>query len=263
MKRILVTGAGGGIGSATVRRYSAGLGAGCALLLTDIEPAALERVAAHARQAGATVETVQGDMAGADLPGRLVDAARARLGGLDIVISNAGTSRRGLLVDQEEEDWDAVMNVNARAFWRLARAAHPLLKESGGNLLAVASIAGSSPNPGTGFYSASKAALLSLVSQLGLEWALDGIRVNAVSPGVTLTPLNARQYEEDATLRSRREALVPLQRFASPDEIAAAIVFLAGPGAQFCQGYNLVVDGGLLPSVLAHSLPPVGARRRG
>ena len=262
MKRILVTGAGGGIGSATVRRYAADLGSRCALLLTDVDGAALDSAAAAAREAGATVETVRGDMAEAELPGRLVDIASARLGGLDIIVSNAGTTRRGLLVDQDEENWDAVMNVNARAFWRIARAGHRLLKESRGSLVAVASIAASAPNPGTGFYSASKATLLSLVSQLGLEWALDGIRVNAVSPGVTLTPLNAHQYE-DASLKARREDLVPLRRFATPDEIAAAIVFLAGPGAQFCQGYNLVVDGGLLPSVLAHSLPPVGARRTG
>jgi glucose 1-dehydrogenase len=208
------------------------------------------------------VETVQGDIADVNLPSKLMDMASARHAGLDVIISNAGTSRRGLLVDQDEENWDAVMNVNVRAFWRIARAGRGLLKESGGSLVAVASIAASAPNPGTGFYSASKAALLSLVSQLGLEWALDGIRVNAVSPGVTLTPLNARQYE-DASLKARREGLVPLKRFATPDEIASAILFMAGPGAQFCQGYNLVVDGGLLPSVLAHSLPPVGARRTG
>lgn len=262
MKRILITGAGGGIGNATVRRFVAELGSCSALLLTDVDETALETVAAAARDGGATVETVPGDLIDPDLPGKLVDVASRRLGGLDIVVSNAGMTRRGLLVDQGEEDWDRVMDVNVRAFWRIAQAAHATLRESGGSLVSVASIAASAPNPGTGFYSASKAALLSLVTQLALEWALDGIRVNAVSPGVTLTSLNERQYADEA-LKARRESLIPLRRFATPDEIAAAIVFLSGPGAQFCQGYNLVVDGGLLPSVLAHSLPPVGARAGG
>lgn len=260
MRRIIITGACGGIGGATARRFADDLGAGCSLVLTDVDDAALQSLAATLRSRGAAVETVAGDLTDADLPGRVVDRSLEAFGGLDTLVSNAGTTRRGPLATQTEANWDHVMDVNVRSFWRLAKAGHDALASSRGIVVAVASIAATAPNPGTGFYSASKAALLSLVQQLGLEWAPDGIRVNAVSPGVTLTQLNSRQYD-DVSLKERREALIPLRRFARPEDIAGAIAFLAGPGASFCQGYNLVVDGGLTPSVLAHSLPPVGSRR--
>lgn len=260
MPRIIITGACGGIGSATARRFSEDFGTDCQMVLTDIDPMLLNELAATLRGRGAIVETVTGDLTEPELADELVKHSIHYFGGLDILVSNAGTTRRGPLATQTEANWDHVMDVNVRTFWRLAKAGHEALAASRGVVVAVASIAAGSPNPGTGFYGASKAALLSLVQQLGLEWAPDGIRVNAVSPGVTLTPLNAKQYD-DRALKQRREALIPLRRFASPDDIAGAIAFLTGPGAAFCQGYNLVVDGGLTPSVLAHSLPPVGSRR--
>jgi glucose 1-dehydrogenase len=259
----IVTGAAGSIGRATclrLGRSAAARGHALRLLVTDRDEDGLQGCLAELDAAGVAAEGLAGDIADPALPGLLVAEALGRFGRLDILVSNAGMSRRGLLSQQTVEDWDRVFAVNARATWLLAQAAFTPLRESGGALVAVASIAGISPNPGTGFYSASKAALIGLVTQLALEWAGSGIRVNMVSPGVTMTGMIAARYADAPGLRTAREAMIPLSRFAEPEEIAAVIDFLAGPESRFCHGQNVVVDGGLLPSVLQHALPPV---RRG
>lgn len=258
-RSILITGAASGIGAATALAMTT-RDSKSRLFLTDRDEKGLSDTATRCRDAGAQVATMVGDLADSALPSRLVEAALASYGTLDTVISNAGTTRRGDLVEQNLDNWDYVFAVNARATWLLAQAAFAALRASKGSLVAVASIAGTDANPGTGFYSASKAALLSLVSQLALEWSLHGVRVNAVSPGATLTGLNAANYANDPALKQRREALIPAARFATPDEIAGAILFIASDAARFCQGHNLIVDGGLTPAVLAHALPPIAKR---
>lgn len=259
MKTIIITGAAGGIGRATALRFASDLRQDAQIVLGDRDAGPLEELARELREFGAKASMSAGDLAEQETAGNLVAEAIASFGTLDIIVSNAGITRRGGLEQQTVDAWDEVMNVNARAFWLLAKAGFGPLKASRGALVAVASIAGVEPNPRTGFYSASKAALLSLVAQLGLEWAPLGIRVNAVSPGATMTPLVAGSYKS-ADLKQRREQFIPLRRFAEPEEIAGAIAFLSGSGARFWQGQNLVVDGGLVPSVLAHSLPPIGRK---
>lgn len=256
-RSVIVTGAAGGIGRAAALRFAAEPGS--RLLLADRDSDGLAAIAAEATGLGAAVATRAGDLSDPAEPAAIVAAALEAHGAIDVVVSNAGTSRRGPLEAQTVENWDYILAVNARATWLLAQAAFEPLRASRGTIVAVASIAGIEPNPGTGFYSASKAALISLVAQLALEWSDHGIRVNAVSPGVTLTGINAHQYD-DKDLKARREALVPLNRFAAPDEIAGAIAYLASDAARFCQGFNLVVDGGLTPAVLAHALPPIARR---
>ena len=190
-----------------------------------------------------------GDLADPATPARLVGEAVAALGGLDAVVSNAGVSRPSALAATALEDWEFLFGVNARAPWLLAKAAHPALRASRGAFVAIASMSGVQPYPGMGAYSPSKAALLMTMRVLAQEWAADGIRVNAVSPGLIHTPLTARVYA-DAEVRTGREELIPLHRIGDPAEhIAGIVAFLLGPDAAYMTGQNLLADGGLLDAV--------------
>ncbi len=248
--RVLVTGASRGIGRAVCRRLAARGAriAACASAHAD----ELDTLIAELRAAGAEAEPLLGDLQDAETPARLVAQAAAAFGGLDAVVGNAGISRPAALVALDGAEWDRVFNVNVRAQWLLARAAHPWLQGSRGSLVAVASMSGVQPYSGMGAYSASKAALIMLVRQLAQEWAADGIRVNCVSPGLVRTPLTQPMYDIAAT-RAAREALVPLHRIAEADaDMAGLVAFLLGPDAGYLTGHNLLADGGLLDSVQTH-----------
>jgi len=151
----------------------------------------------------------------------------------------------------DEAEWDRVFAVNLRSAWMLARAAYPHLRTSRGAMVAVASMSGIGPYPGGGAYSPSKAALIMLVRQLAQEWAADGIRVNAVSPGLFSTAMAASVYA-DPQKKAAREALVPLRRIGDPQrDLAGLVEFLLSSDATYLTGQNIVVDGGLLGSVQA------------
>ena len=248
--RVLITGASRGIGRAVALRLAAGGArvAACASAHGD----ELDQLVAEIRAAGGIAVPLLGDLQQSDTPARLVEQATAALGGLDAVVGNAGISRPAALVALDGAEWDRVFNVNVRAQWLLARAAHPWLQRSRGSLVAVASMSGVQPYSGMGAYSASKAALIMLARQLAQEWAADGIRVNCVSPGLVRTPLTQPMYDIPAT-RAAREALVPLHRIAEADaDMAGLVAFLLGPDAGYLTGHNLLADGGLLDSVQTH-----------
>jgi glucose 1-dehydrogenase len=245
--RVLVTGASRGIGRAIcLRLASQGTAVvACASAHAD----ELLAVVDEAARLGGRVVPLVGDLADAATPARLVEQAVAALGGLDAVVSNAGVSRPASLATMALEDWDYLLAVNARAPWLLAQAAYPALRDSRGSLVSVASMSGVQPYPGMGAYSPSKAAVLMLVRVLAQEWAADGIRVNAVSPGLIHTSLTARVYADAAT-KAAREALVPLHRIGDPDrDIAGLVAFLIGPDAGYITGQNLLADGGLMDAV--------------
>jgi len=193
---------------------------------------------------------MKGELPGVEpVPARLVGAAVERFGGLDAVVSNAGIVASGLLVDLGEDAWERVVAVNVRSAWLLARAAYPHLKAAVGSFVAVASMSGIEPYPGTGAYSPSKAALIMLVRVLAQEWAADGLRVNAVSPGLFRTAMTAPIYA-DAQKKTAREALVPMHRIGSPERDCAGLVeFLISADAHYLTGQNILVDGGLLGSI--------------
>jgi glucose 1-dehydrogenase len=248
--RVLITGASRGIGRAVALRLAAqgAAVAACASAHGD----ELDRLVAEIRAAGGTALPLLGDLQQADTPARLVEQAAAALGGLDAVVGNAGISSPAPLATLDAAAWDRVFNVNVRAQWLLAKAAHPWLQRSRGSLVAVASMSGVQPYAGMGPYSASKAALIMLVRQLAQEWAADGIRVNCVSPGLVRTPLTQAIYDIPAT-QAAREALVPLHRIAEADaDMAGIVAFLLGPDAGYISGHNLLADGGLLDSVQGH-----------
>jgi glucose 1-dehydrogenase len=246
--RVLVTGAASGIGRATCVRLATdakAAGRTARVAAVDLEPStALDVLVAELREVGADALPIHADMGTADGPGRAVAAAVERFGGLDGLVSNAGINRIGPLVDYTVEDWDRLFAVNTRATWLLAKAAHPALRVSRGAIVAVASMSGTHVHAGLGAYAPSKAAVIMLVRVLAQELGPDGIRVNTVSPGMTRTGMTARVYA-DAGVAAARDALVPLGRVATPDDIAAAIAFLLSPDARYVNGHDLIVDGGV------------------
>ena len=251
--RALVTGAASGIGRATCVRLArdaraAGRSAGVAAV--DVgPPAALDGLVAELRELGADALAILADMGTTEAPERAVAEAVARFGGLDGLVSNAGINRPGPLLDYAVEDWDRLFAVNTRATWLLAKAAHPALRASGGAIVAVASMSGSHAHAGLGAYAPSKAAVIMLARVLAQEFGRDGIRVNTVSPGMTRTGMTTRVYA-DPKIAADRDALVPLGRVATPDDMAAAILFLLSPDARYVNGHDLVVDGGLTGNFL-------------
>lgn len=199
-------------------------------------------LACDLRDLGAEVLAVPGDLTDPQFPGHLVNRAAQFCGGLDLVVSNAGRSRHGHLADTSLADFDATLAVHVRAAWLLAKAAFPHLKDSRGSFIATGSVSGTLPHAGHQAYPVAKAALIMLCQTLALEWAPDRVRVNVVSPGLVSTQASAKPFAA---------AVTPLGRAGLPEDIAAAVAFLAGPAAAFVTGHNLLVDGGLAQAGLA------------
>ncbi len=245
--RFLLTGAARGIGRAMAERLARDSiqrhGAPARMVLADLHGEELEQLAAQLRADGAEVVALTADLSDPLVPARLVQAAAA-FGGLDAVVSNAGFAIPSPLLTARMEDWDKVFAVHVRAAWLLGQAAHPLLKAARGCIVLTTSISGTHPTAPLSAYSPSKAAALMLVKQMALEWGPDGIRANALSPGITETPGTAPVYV-DPHSRAQRESRVPLRRIAQAEDMANALSFLVGPDAGYVNGTELLVDGGL------------------
>ena len=263
--RVLVTGAGSGIGRAVCLRLAndaAARGEAAQIAAVDLASSpGLPGVAGELKKLGAQVATIHADMGTADGPGRAVADAVAQLGGLDGVVSNAGINRPGLLKDYKVEDWDALFNVNVRATWLLAKAAHAALAASRGAIVVTGSMSGSNAHANLGAYGPTKAAVIMLTRVLAQEFGRDGIRVNSVSPGMVRTGMTEPVYQNTDIAKQRGE-LVPLGRVATPEDIGDVIVFLLGPDARYVNGHALVVDGGVAGNYLGR-LPGIGQIPRG
>ena len=251
--RALVTGAASGIGRATCLRLARDgrdrKGA-VQIAAVDLGPSdGLDEVLREVRDTGADVVALHGDMGSSDGPARVVAEAVTRFGGLDALVSNAGINRPGALVDYSVEDWDRIFAVNTRATWLLAKAAHPALAASRGAIVAVGSMSGSNAHANLGAYGPSKAAVIMLAQVLAQELGRDGIRVNTVSPGMVRTGMTAAVYA-NKQVAAERDALVPIGRVATPEDIADVIAFLLGPDARYVSGHDLVVDGGITGNLL-------------
>jgi glucose 1-dehydrogenase len=254
--RALVTGASpGGIGGAVVVKLvgdALARGREPRLTITATKPTPeLDFLADEQRARGARIRIVTGDLGDPEFPVSVARDAIEFADGLDTVVSNAGNTRLGRLVDQTTlDDWDSVMNVHTRAAWLLASTAFPALRASRGSFIATTSTSGMSPHPGLGAYSPAKAALIRLIETLALEWGPVGIRANAVAPGPILTPISLKsrpgvsQDEVREMIAARADAM-PLRTLGEPIDIAEAVAFLASPAARFITGQNLAVDGGL------------------
>jgi glucose 1-dehydrogenase len=204
---------------------------------------------AELKSLGAEALPLHADMSSAEAPARAVSEAVTSFGGLDGIVSNAGINRPGALMEYALADWDAMFAVNTRATWLLAKAAYVSLKASHGAIVAIASMSGSNAHANLGAYGPSKAAVIMLVKVLAQELGRDGVRVNSVSPGMVRTGMTAKVYA-DQRVAADRDALVPLGRVATPEDMADVVAFLLGPDARYINGHDLVVDGGVAGNFL-------------
>jgi 3-oxoacyl-[acyl-carrier protein] reductase len=234
---VLVTGAGVGIGRALCEAFAA---AGDTVVVNDLDPDAAGSVAAAL---GAPAEAVPADVADVPAVRDLVAGIVARHGRLDVVVANAGITEFGSFLDYEPAAFERVTAVNLRGSFFTAQAAARAMVHGGhaGRIVLVSSVNGVVAMNGLSAYGATKAALLQLARALALELGPHGITVNAVAPGATVTErtvLERPAYERDWA------AVTPARRTASVDDVAAAVLFLAGDGAAHVNGQTLVVDGG-------------------
>ncbi|HYC97926.1 SDR family oxidoreductase [Brevundimonas sp.] len=238
-KRALVTGASRGIGAAIARHLAAD-GADVALTYEKSADRA-EALAAELRALGRKAVAIQADAGSSDGPGKAVEGAVAALGGLDIVVNNAGIGGGTLFADQSIDEIDALLNVNIRGVMLTTQAALPHLGD-GGRIISISSVlADRVPFPGVTVYSATKSALQAFTLGLSRELGPRGITVNLVKPGATDTDMNPA----DGPNAAGQLAATSLGRFGQPTDIASAVAFLAGPGAGYITGTSLLVDGGV------------------
>ena len=172
-----------------------------------------------------------------------VDDIVAKDGGLHVLVNNAGITRDTLSMRMKDEDWDAVLDTNLKAVFRLARAAtKPMMKQRNGRIINITSVVGASGNAGQANYAAAKAGVAGLTRSLARELGSRGITVNCIAPGFIATDMTEVLPEAQ---KAALLAQIPLGRLGAPDEIAAAVVFLASPGAAYITGSELHVNGGM------------------
>jgi len=236
----LVTGASRGIGRAIALALA---GDGAHIVAVDVNEPLLAETAGLIEAKGVKALTIKADVTKAEEVDAAVDKAVAAFQRLDILVNNAGITKDGLLMRMKDAEWDAVLSVNLRGAFLFTRAAiRPMLRAKAGRIVNIASVSGLTGNPGQANYSASKAGLVGLTKTAAKELASRGITVNAVAPGYIATDMTAVLPEE---VKQKALAFVPLARMGTPQDIAEAVRFLAGPGAAYITGHVLVVDGGM------------------
>lgn len=238
-----MTGAGSGIG----RRVTVALAeAGADVACFDL-PASngLEEVTVEIEKLGQRAVTLTGDVTRAADLAAAIDHAERELGQVSVAVNSAGIANAAPAEDMEENQWKQMLEVNLTGVFLSCQAeARVMLPRGAGSVINIASMSGTIANRGLtqAHYNASKAGVIHLSKSLAMEWRERGVRVNAVSPGYTATPMNLRP--EVAEQARRFEEETPLGRMATPEEIAWPVVFLASGAASFCTGMDLVVDGG-------------------
>ncbi len=244
MGTAIVTGASSGIGRATARRLAA---EGFHVLAVGRDARALEAVCAEIGQAGGTSHACVADVTSADGPAAIIGAALTRFGRIDALVNAAGIIASAGVAETTDDAWDEMMHINVRAPFRLIREAAPALVESRGAVVNVSSVAGPRAFPGVAAYCVSKAAVDQLTRVAALDLAPQGVRVNAVNPGVVRTNLHRRSgMAEDryADFLERSKTTHPLGRIGTPEEIAGVILFLVSAASGWITGETVAIDGG-------------------
>jgi len=233
----LVTGATGGIGGVVAKALHA---QGATVAISGTRREVLDKLAGELSERAHVLPCNLADTAEVEA---LVPAAEKTMGQLDILVANAGITRDNLFVQLRDEDWDEVINVNLTATFRLARAATKLMmRKRFGRIIAITSVVGVTGNPGQANYTASKAGLIGLIKTLGAEYARRNVTANCIAPGFIKTPMT------DALNEKQREAIlarVPAGRLGTPEDVAAAAVYLASNEAAYVTGQTIHINGGM------------------
>ena len=243
-KVAIVTGAARGIGKAVATHLAS---EGATVVIADINAKAAGETAAELEAAGRTAMGCPLDVTNPAQVAAMVEAVLARYGRIDILVNNAGITRDALILRMKEEEWDQVLSVNLGGAFHCARAVlRPMLKQKqGGRIINIASVVGSMGNAGQANYVASKAGLIGLTKALAREVASRSITVNAVSPGFIETEMTAGLPDN---AKQAYLSKIPLARFGTAAEVAAAVGFLASEGAGYITGQVIHVNGGMWSS---------------
>lgn len=236
-KCALVTGASGGIGGAIARALH-GAGAKVALSGTREEP--LKALAAELGEGAYVLPCNLSDPAAVDaLPKQAIEA----MGAVDILVNNAGITRDQVFMRMSDDDWQSVLDVNLTATMRLCRGVmRPMMKSRWGRIVNISSVVGATGNPGQANYAASKAGMVGMTKSFAYEVASRGITANAVAPGFIQTPMTDKLNDEQ---KGKIDAQIPAGRIGTPEEVAAAVLFLASPEAGYVTGTTVHVNGGM------------------
>jgi 3-oxoacyl-[acyl-carrier protein] reductase len=238
-KVAIITGASRGIGRQTALTLA---GAGATVVLTSRGDAA-EAVAAEVTAAGGQALALAADVADSEAVHRVIDTTHERFGRIDVLVNNAGITRDQLLLRMKREDWDAVVATNLTGTFLCTQAVlKTMLKQRSGRIISISSVVGQSGNPGQTNYAATKAGIIGFSKALAREVASRSITVNVVAPGLIDTDMT-RDISSDA--QANWVSAIPLGRLGTPDDVAAAVCFLASDAAGYITGQVLAVNGGM------------------
>ncbi|WP_108500440.1 3-oxoacyl-ACP reductase FabG [Paracoccus indicus] len=236
-KTALVTGASGGIGGAIATALH---GAGATVALSGTREAPLRELA---DTLGDRAHVVLANLGDPESVAALPKAAAEAMGGIDVLVNNAGITRDNLFMRMSDDEWAQVMDVNLTSVFKLSRSVlRGMMKARWGRIVNITSVVGSTGNPGQGNYAAAKAGLVGMSKSLAYEVASRGITVNCVAPGFIATPMTDKLTDDQ---KSKILTQIPAGQMGSPDDIGAAVLYLASPQAGYVTGTTLHVNGGM------------------
>ncbi len=239
-KRAIVTGATSGIGEGIARLFASER---AHVALAGRRTQLGQRVAGEIRDAGGRAFFVQADDTDSNSVEELVRGAASKMGGIDILVNDAGNPVQGRMESLTEDDWDMAMDTNAKGVFLCSKAAIPhMVREKGGCIVNIGSVGGLKGYPGGSAYAPSKAAVAMLTRIMAIEYGKDGVRANCIAPGSIETPAWGSRVTGD--IRNQIAKLVPLGRIGKPEDVAELALFLASDESSYITGTVIVIDGG-------------------
>lgn len=242
-KVAIITGASKGIGESIARALGQ---AGAKVVVSSRKQEAVDTVAKSLQAEGIACIGVEAHNGKVEDLQKLINKTLEVYGRIDILVNNAATNPAfGAVVNTDSSAFDKIIEVNLKGMFELCKLAYPELKKNRGSVINISSIAGLKGDERTGIYSVSKAAVNSLTQILARDWGKDGIRVNAICPGLIKTKMSEALWNNES-IYNHITALIPLQRMAEPEEMAGLALFLASEASSYCTGGLYVADGGMI-----------------